>query len=285
MLSNARKGAAGLALLLLLALSDAACGREFPAQRAEEGGAGAPELRVWVDEQRRMVAEDPANRYRLTMPAPYWECSTAGQIAAEVQGRGCVGASRLPPGLLLLMRNKDASVQAVLYLLPERFLLRGKGELENYVNTRQQQMRAQGGATVEFPEPPSYGQEKGLVIHRSAFVLSAQGQKARGLVIHYFVRPKGEDVRVYRLECIATEKEFEREQEELEHIVGSFRFTGELSPEFFAPDAPDERLPDLMARPRRRSACGQGYWGMLVAVAAVLVLYMFMRRRSSRPAI
>jgi hypothetical protein len=276
------------ALVVAIALSGAAFGSEVSdSPRDADVGAEAarPEISVRVDEQRRVIIEDPANAYRLNLPAPYWECSTADQVAAKMQGQaqgpGCAGAGRIPPGLVLVVQNKDAPVQAILYLLPERFLLRGKEDIDKYVKARQEQIKPPRGTTVEFLEPVCT-QDTGSATHRCTFLMSARGQKVRGLLVHYFVRPRDEKVRVYRLECMATEEAFERERQDIEYIVGSLAYAGELSPEFFTPDAPAESLPDAQAPASQAPACGQGYTGMLVAVLIVLMVYMFMRRRTRK---
>lgn len=291
MLNSPRESAAALALVLLVALSGVAFGSQFPERprQAEEGEEAAPlPISVRVDEERHVVVEDPANGYRLSLPAPYWEFSTPAQVAAKMgaqsRGPGCAGAGRLPPGLLLVAQNKDAPVQVVLYLLPERFLLRHRDDVDKFVKARQEQIRPPRGATVDFLDP-SYTQATGSGTHRCTFVMSAKGQKVRGLLVHYFVRPKDEKVRVYRLECMAAEEEFEREREDIEHIVGSLAYTGELSAEFFAPDAAEDSLPDAQAPAESAPACGEGYTGMLLAVVVVLMVYMFMRRRTRRSSV
>lgn len=288
MSSDRPKRAVPVALLLLLLVRSTTLGQEFSdegrvAEPAEGAGTASRELTVTMSEERRLLVEDPANRFRLSLPGPYWECKSRSQIAAGTrqQGPGCGSPTRLPPGLLLVAHNKDAPVQAILYLVPERFLLRSGDDLERYVSSRLQQMQPRRGAVVEFQEA-SYEKDGELIVHRAPLSLSAGGQEVRALLVHYFVRPRGEDVHVYRMEIMAAEEEFEREQEEMTHIAGSFAFTGELSEEFFAPDAPDEKLPDLAVRPGGAPACGQGYWPMVLAAIGVLLIYMYMRKRAAK---
>ena len=87
------------------------------------GPARPPVIRTWLDAERRVAVEDLANRWRLSLPGPYWQCQTTEQIAAQAKGQGCAGAGGLPPGLLLILGHKDAPVGGALHVLPERFLV------------------------------------------------------------------------------------------------------------------------------------------------------------------
>ncbi len=242
---------------------------KYPVIRADEGG--------------RVIVEDGANGYRLSLPGAYWQCKTASRMASEVPARGCSGAGgAMPPGLLLVVQNKDAPAVASLELLPERFLMRGRADLENYMEQRHRLLKERGGAAVEFG-PSSYSERDGMIIPRATFTVSARDQGQKYLLVHFFVRPKGEDARIYQLACIALEGDFERLREDFEHIAASFRFTGQVAAEFFVPDAPAERLPTARQPSSRVPACGGGYVGMLFAMLIVFAVYWMIRRRSSRP--
>jgi len=291
--SRAKAAAAAAVGMLVLGVALRGFAAEVPPYdpkeaAAEEGVAPQP-IRMWLDEERRLIVEDRANRCRLSLPAPYWECETAAQIAGRrASAGGCAGAPRVPLGLLFVAENKDAPAAAAGHVLPERFLLRRKEDLEGYVDALQQQFASQPGGKIEAmgsEEPYMYFQPDGIAVHRSLHVKSVDSYRQVFLVVRYFVRPAGEDVLVYRLICTAPEEEFERQREDFEHMAASFEFIGDLSEEFFVDDAPAEKLPDLGATARRPGgACGQGYPGVLMAFFGVLVLYVMLRRRKRRPA-
>jgi hypothetical protein len=274
-------------LILLVLLPRAAFGSEVPAKAAQEAGPqGKPgqEVRVTYDAERHVVIEDLTNRFRLSLPGPYWEYRTAEQMTAQTQGQGCTPGGRAIPGLLLMMNNKDAPAGASLQVVPQRFLMRGRQDLEDYIAREQESIRSRGRGALKF-EKPAYGEEGGVINCRLAFTDPRGAQPAKYMLVSYFVRPEGEDALVYSLMSAAPEKESERQSEDFEFIVRGFRFEGKLAGEFFVPEAPAEKLPGAKPPAQPVQACGQNYWGVLAAVLIVMAVYMFMRKRLSRPGI
>ncbi len=256
---------------------------ERPAQDGGEAGARQPFVRVWLDAERRVVVEDRANQCRLRLPGPYWECRTAEQVAAEGSSGGCAPAAAAPAGMLCFFRSKDAPAGGALHLLPDRFLLRGKEDVEDYVNAQLAQFKQRAGGEIE-PLESSYIEPNGLIAHRALLTQTIKDQKRRYLLAHYFVRPAGEDVRVYWLICAAAEDAFETQRRDFDYITRSFEFTGDLSQEFFSRNVPQDRLPGFEAPSQPAPGCGGGYSGLLIAFVGVVFVYLMIRRRS-RPTV
>ena len=263
-----------------LARCAAASEAPVPTQTGVADRAGE-QLQIRADEHGHLTIEDPVNLYRMSLPGPYWKCRTARQLMTEAgrQG-GCAPAGAVPPGLLIIVQNRDAPAVMTLELLPQRFLLRGRGDLESYVNGRHELIMQRGGAGIELGTA-SYSEERGMIQARAEFTSSGRGQKQKYLFVLCFVRPQGEDARLYQLACMAPGEDFAWVAEDFEHMVASFRFTGAASGEFFAPDAPAEKLPKV-EEASAGAACGPGYLGMIAAMGMVFAVYLLVRRRLSR---
>ena len=264
---------AGLAILLAAAAATVAAG-------SEAAGSDEPVMAVQADGS--LLVDDPANGCSLSLPGPYWECRARSQIASEVPsgGGGCAPAAGVPSSVLLVMRNKDARAVASLERLPQRFLMRGKDDLETYTEARRRALTERAGGGVES-EPPSFAQRDGMIVYRIAFGSEAQDQ--RYVLANFFVRPQGEDARIYQLVCMAASDDSGLVEPDFERMAASFRFTGEPADSFFVPDAPEDKLPSAEARRAPAAPCGQGYAGMILAMAVVFVLYWLIRRRQPRP--
>lgn len=232
-------------------------------------------------EERELVVEDPLNQFRLSLPAPYWETKTSGQISAESGGGGggCAPGRQVPESLMLVMRNQDARAAASLELKPERFRMRGRQDLDDYLARRNKMVTDQGG------RPDGEGQiseRDGMIVHRISFTSSGRGGEQKYVLVDYFVRPEGKKARVYQLACIATPEGYERLKPDFEHIINSFRFTGEAAEGFFTPDASPAELPEVEDQGGPLSRCGGGTSGMFIAMAVVFIIYMFFRRRGEK---
>jgi len=241
-------------------------------------GETAAPADVRKDERGCSVVTDAAHGFRLRMPAAYWECKTPAQLLAEsgAQAGGCAGASGggVPPSLMLLVRHKDAPAAVSLELQQDRFLLRGKEDLENYMNGRLRILMERGGKALEL-EKSSYEERAGMIVHRAVFRAQAQDKRQKYLLVDFFVRPEGEDARLYEMACFSTEEAYADMEAEFEQFVGNFEFIGKPAATFFAPDAPLERLPSLDKLQQRGSACGGAYAGMMIAVLVVFAVYMY----------
>jgi len=272
------RGAALCAAALAALLAALAQGAQAP----EPAASGRWPV-VREEESGRLVVEDRQNRYRLALPGPYWKCSTPEMLAAEARGQGCAGRGRMPPGLLLVVQNKDAPAWVYLQLSPERFLMRTEGELEDYVRASHDRFMQASGVASELLSS-SFEKRGPLIVARASVSMSARGRTARYVMVHYFVRPRGEDARYYELVCFAPQEDFERLRGDFEQIIGSFRFTGQAEEQFFVPDAPQEKLPSAPAPGASGGAVPGGrYAGIVVAMVLVLAGYWLLRRRTSRP--
>lgn len=271
--------AAALLAALFVFIGPAGASVAPPSTEMQEG---FPLIRVTGEGHVRV--EDPINQFRLSLPAPYWETKTPGQVTAQ-QGRsgggGCTPGRQVPQSLMLVMRNKDARAAASLELKPERFRMRGREDLEDYVAKRNQMVVEQSRGAFEAGKP-SYKDRDGMIVHRTTFTSSGKGDEQKYVLVDYFVRPEGEKARVYQLACIATAAGFARLQPDYEHIIGSFRYTGPIAEGLFTPEASPEDLPEVKERGGLLSRCGGSSSGMFVAMAAVFIVYMILRRRGEK---
>ena len=242
------------------------------------GGAGVPE--ITMGEGGTVNVVDNASRCRLSLPGLYWECKTPSELLAQSQAGGCAQGSA-PQGLIFIIRSKDAPAVVTLRVLPRRFLMRGKDDLESYMTAQESLLKEKGGAALEFKEQ-SFGEVGGMVCRRALFETKGRGQTQTYLLVHYFVRPAREDAMIYQLAAMTLGDAYEEQRADIEHIVESFRFTGELAPAFFEPDAPAEKLPRPMDESPGPVACGAQYSGLFLAVGLVVLVYLYMRRRSAR---
>jgi len=279
-MTRIKQAAIGLALAILLLL---------PVRHAQ--GAEAP-----PPPQDALLYRDEKNQIELRIPAPYWEIQRAEQTGAQRPPGGCSAPARTPAGMLLHMRNKDAQAEAALWKMPRQFLVRNKGDLEDYSRALEESFKSRGGRAAEVRGKPFEAKEdEGIFVHRFEFIAATQaaagpggcapkaqvpgaGKETRYLVADYFVRPAGEDVRHFMLICAAPAAVFERQAQDFVALTNGFRFTGQVAGRFFEPNAPEERLPSVQPLQGRTPMCGSA--GLLIPVLAVLLVYWFFRRRS-----
>lgn len=270
-----------VSMLCLLLLSSATV---FGAAVSPEQRRGAG-LIVRPNPEGELVVKDPVHKFQLRLPALYWECKSPEQLAQERGGGGgalgCSSGQNVPSSLLLVARNKDAQAVASLELKGNRFRVRGKPDLEEYVDKRQEKMMKQGGGAFNV-DSSQYTQRDGMIIHKTTFSATQNKGRQKYFLVDFFVRPEGQRVRVYRLACVATPDVYERLKLDFQQIVGSFRYTGELADSLFTPDASPAELPSVEKTDGGTSRCGGQYSGMIVAMGIVFLLYMFFRRRSGR---
>jgi len=230
----------------------------------------------------------PENRIELRLPAAYWDAQTGAQIAAGTPG-GCA-PTRVSPDLLFVIRHLDALAEIWIIRSEEPFLMRDKNDLEAVVNAFTGAIRDRLGETMSDVES-EYEERDGMIIHRFAFTAPPQGgggcvpaqpaaepQKLRFMLVHYFLRPEGEDAIFFRASCRATAETFEALEGEINFILSSLRFTGPVAENFFAPDAPQEKLltADKAAKAVRRPS---GVQGWMLAIGMMVIIWMLLRRR------
>jgi len=238
---------------------------------------------VHIDEQGRVIVEDAVNQYRFSIPGAYWEYKTASQVASQAAGGGPGCAGRQPAvtsSLLLGVNNKDARGMASLERLPQRFLMRGKDDLRAFVDARLEALRQRAGGAVDAPLS-EFEERDGMIVHRAVFSASAESQGQQFILVNYFVRPKGEDAYMYQLACMAMAEDYGELEEDFEHMIAGFRFTGEVAEAFFDPNAPPEKLPSAELPAAPRSPCGGGASGMLFAAVFVFLIYSLLKRRAA----
>lgn len=278
-----------LAAALLLGPAPAAHGTEpasppaEPEQPAADAGAAA--------EPAPIVVQDPLYRIEFQLPAPYWDYADREQLAARPQG-GCA-APRTPQDLLFVLSHKDASALGRFELGPQSFLMRNKDDLETFVAAFTEAIRSQVGDLEEKTE--SYPRTENPIVHRLEFTAAARGAggcsmqrqpageqpKMRYTLVHYFVRPKGADAMVFKIFCAAPAEVFEELRPEFDFIIASLRYTGDVEAEFFAPDAPEDKV--LSAKDAARSAGAARKTNWLLPVAMILIVWMMLRRRKKAP--
>ena len=268
-----------VAFVVLAMVAGPLCASVAPPRDQKE--KGFPVVRT--TDEREVVVEDTVNDFRLSLPGFYWECKTPGQISSERQGQGggCSPGGQVPESLLLVVRNEDARAAASLELKGERFRMRGKQDLEEYLDRRHQMVMEQGGGAFELQDS-SYTQKDGMITHRAVFTASGDRGRQKYVLVDYFVRPEGEKARVYQLACIATPEGYERLKPDFEHLIGSFEFTGQAAEGFFTPEASPAELPKVEESQGPMEQCGGGYSGMFIAAAVVFVIYMLIKKRSQK---
>ena len=255
--------------------------------RAKPEGEEAQPARVGV------LFRGEEEQVELRLPAPYWEMKTPEQLAAQAPGGGCAPGAKAPPGMLVILQNRDAQAAARADRMPGTFLMRNEDDLETYVAQWGEMLRARGGAQLEAGEF-SHDEADGVFTHRFEFTApmpaggamggcaprpasGTEGAKVRYIIADFFVRPAGEDARLYRISCSALEEDFARQKPDFRSFIDSFRFTGEVAARFFEPNASADRLPSVK-QAGGASACGGP--GLIVAVGIVLIVYFWFRSRS-----
>lgn len=251
------------------------------APSAEMEDRGFPDIRETSEGE--VIVRDSIHKFKLRLPAPYWECKAPGQISQESgrggTGAGCSASREVPDSLLLVIRNADARAAASLELKNERFRMRGKEDLEEYVDNRHNMVMKEGGGSFNM-EDAEFSERDGMIVHKTVYTASQDRGDQKYVLVDYFVRPEGGEARVYQLACIGTPEAYERLRDDFETITGSFRYTGPLADSFFTPDASAEELPSMEETEGSSDRCGGGYSGMIIAMAVVFLLYMFFRHRS-----
>jgi hypothetical protein len=234
----------------------------------------------------------------VTLPAPYWEFRNRQELArAMEENQGCGGSPDMMEELVWGMRHKDAPVQMQCLESSYRFLLRDEAGLEDFINERLEFVMAQLGESVDLLDRGFVGEGDpgNPVVHSVSFDVPAQAGSAGGcgqqppeqdqgpgyvvVLVDFFVRPKGQDLIRYELRCYAPKDAYEDLKEEIEFILGSVEYQGELADGFFAPDAPDDKLPG--EEEVEESPGGGGKMGFMVAAFVIAVIWMIMRRRKS----
>ncbi|MFO8006206.1 MAG: hypothetical protein R6V05_00565 [Candidatus Brocadiia bacterium] len=233
---------------------------------------------------------DETNRIRFRLPGEWWQHYNRQELADRLQG-GC-GAGQLPEELLHAAGHKDAPAQILLFRGPAQFLMRDRDDLETFVNASMQALTEQMGG-AEGVHENDYVQDApgGMIVHRYSFSAPlrggggcagmAQGQELtlRYLYVDYFVRPEGQDARNFQMRCFAPEEVWPDIKTEIEFVVSSLRYTGEVAGEFFVPDAPQEKV--LSAEEVSESVEGRSPFPTWLLVAGLIfVVWLLMRRKS-----
>ena len=282
---------ATMTLIFLLAAGGGAPALAREVLPAEKGAATPDNDNIAVRRQDdgHLLVSDSRHQVELRLPGPYWECRSPQQLAGQAPQGGCAPTARgADPSLVLSVIHKDAPAAVGLQAHPQRFLARNKGDLESYVDALQQQLRQQAGTVRNLRSQwMEQTPERGAIINLTEFTqVREDGMNAHFFLARCFVRPEGEEVRMFQLLAVAPESELPWLRADLEEIISSFRFTGEPAAQFMAPDAPPEKLPSAkQPQAAQPGPCGQGMLGVLPAIFIVIGLYYFfvLRRRKSQP--
>jgi len=259
------------------------------AQVAYEGTEAA------VQEQLTIRSTDGA--YTVDLPSPKWDAQAGEDLAAE-GAPGCAGAARFPPGYLTMSPKAAAEVR----LMPQTFLVRSREEFDNVLRTIRMSLQSQPGFEAGSLQTEEVERD-GMLWRYYTFTSQLSGSEGMGgcagaprrggsaeklkfFVADCFVRPDGGTIQFYRIRCAAPVSLFDDYQEEFRAIAESFHYAGRVAEEFFTPDAPPEKLPDLDAMSRAGAPrCGGGSSGFFLVIGLVLMIYVIMkrRRRSQEP--
>jgi hypothetical protein len=237
--------------------------------------------------------QDPLYRLEFKLPAPYWRYYDPKQVASQMPP-GCT-SPRMSPNLLFVVNHEDAVANVWGERLGRTFLVRSKDELEAYVNAFVASVRAQAGGEVQdFSQ--SYSDIENPIVHRFEFTAPQRSGAPCGappaanaparmhyLFLHFFVRPKGADAMAFRVFCAAPADVFEALRPEFEYIVGSLRYAGEVDAQFFAPDAPQDKL--LTPKDAQQSGGKSALSGFLFPAGLVIIIWMMLRRKKKQPAV
>ncbi len=246
-------------------------------------------------QEKGILIKDAFRRLELRLPAAYWDCYDAQKVAAQA-GSGCAGP-RTSPDLMFVLDHKDAPANVWCEAGSRPFLMRNEDDMEDFVGGFIGAVRAQAGEAMQELESSYDERQGGIILHRLSFsapVRAGGGCAApqappgdqpamRYLFVHLFVRPKGEDAIMFKVSCAAPEAVFEELVPEFEFIISSLRYTGEVAPEFFAPDASEDKI--LSAKDAARAVGGGGAgqpW--LLYVGVVVIVWMVIRRRKKKAA-
>ena len=254
-----------------------------------------------VEEQAGSMAVRRGTESGLSvmLPAQYWEFRDRQDLVQSMEERqGCGGSPAVMEELVWGVRHKDAAAQMQCLESSYRFLLRDRTGLEDFVNQRLQFVMSQLGPDARVIEQGFVNEDDPTnpVVHRVAFQVPPQAPRSGGcgqqpqqapqgpgyvvVLLDYFVRPEGEDLRRYEVRCYAPRDVYEALDKEIQLMLGSLQYTGELSGQFFAPDALADKLPGEDAV--EETPGGGGKTGFLVAAFVIALIWMFMRRRKSQ---
>jgi len=254
--------------------------------RPQADGEAQPHLAAPV------TVRDEANRFELHLPGPYWRWADRGVLAA--QGSGGCGGPRVPPGLMLVLEHKDALARIWCERSEQPFLMRDAGDLEAFINAFAETVRSQVGSGLADSEA-SYSEQNGMTVHRLSFTVPVRtgggcgGRPAAGevpkmhvVIMHFFVRPKDEDAIYWKLSCMAPIQVYDSLKSEFDHVLGSFRHTGELAGQLFEPGAPQDKVLGAKEGARAAGASGPPYlWILFIALA--VGIWLLTRKRKARP--
>jgi len=257
-----------------------------------EGEAPPDDPARAADAPTAAVVRDPLYRLEFALPARFWRHVDNEELSAEARKTpgGCAPPPQVPDNLLFMFTHSDAPVLGRVELAERAFLLRNRTGLEEYVDARIEAIASQAGGAMQDRQV-SYAEQPGAIVHRLDFTVPAAPGRGgcvpsgarpamRYSIVHHFVRPAGADCLLFVLSCFGPADAFARLEPEVGLIVESFRYTGELQTEFFAPDAPEERL--LTAADAAPARPGGFNWLMPVAVA--MLVWMMLRRRKQKAA-
>lgn len=250
-----------------------------------------------------VTKESAHHKLRVTLPAAYWEYKDLSDLLAESQGGGGCGAptASVPEEVVFEARHRDAATAGVRCLhAAQTFLLRNEEDMEDFVDRRMDAVRMQLGEAATLVSREFVPSESGNpIVHRARFELPMRqaagpggcapaqapaadeaGPKVVVLVVDRFVRPKGGNIERYEVRVLALDKAWEQLESEIEMLLGSIRYTGELAQQFYEPDAPESSLPGAEAVEEGTKRPGTPPW--LIAIFVVSLLWMLFRRRKPR---
>jgi hypothetical protein len=242
-----------------------------------------------------ITVKDPLYPLEFRLPAPYWGYRDQQDLRQELSGRGgCANpAQSVPQNLLFVFGHEDAALYGRLELGPRSFLVRREDELEAYVDARAAVIQGQTGGTAQDVET-EWSDEDGMLVHRLEFSAplrtqggcapapppQADGERMHYLVLHYFVRPRDADALCFYMFLFGADSVFEELRPEVDSILDSVRYNGELAADFFDPQAPPEKglSPEDADTGQKKSPLG----GLMMPVLLVLAIWMMMRRRKPK---
>jgi hypothetical protein len=245
---------------------------------------------------RPVVVKDPLYPIEFRLPAPYWYYMDQAALAEQMKGGGgCAPPQQLPQNVLFVFGHRDAPAVGRLELGPRKaFLMRDKADLESYIDARMSLVTSQTGGIL--PDVKSeYGERDGMIFHRMDFEapLKTRGggcmsapppadqPEMRYVIVHYFVRPRDADVLSFMVFCYAQADVYEALEPELESILASVRYTGDVAAEFFEPNAPPEKLltpEDAQAGQQKKSLLNT----MMMPMLLVVVIWMMFRKKKPK---
>ena len=232
------------------------------------------------ESQGERTYTDEKEQARVTIPAGEWKMVTPENM--DEQGGGCMPARGAPEGFIVTTHLPESRVVASVTRRPKEYLARNEEDLRTFAAQMKDVVSKKGGEgtkiisselakkddtwvhTLEFSAP------SGPLGGCGALGGADAPKRMHYRLWDYFIRPEGKDARLYRIGTATPEGEYENYRETFQSFAESFEFTGNRADEFFAPDAPEEKLPTVDVP---EGACGE--WGstsifLFIAVLAVL---------------